>query len=48
MGTLTAADLINQTTTGITTFQDIVNALEAGDLYVNLHTTMLPGGEIRG
>ena len=48
MGTLTAADLINQTASGISTFQDIVTALEAGNLYVNLHTTMFPGGEIRG
>jgi len=37
MGTLTAADLINQTASGISTFQDIVTALEAGNLYVNLH-----------
>jgi hypothetical protein len=45
-GTLTAANL---TPAGpIMTFADAVLALKAGNTYSNLHTTMFPGGEIRG
>jgi hypothetical protein len=45
-GVLTAANL---TPAGpILTFEDAVEALEAGNTYSNLHTTMFPGGEIRG
>jgi hypothetical protein len=47
-GVLTAADLINQGTSGITTFTDILNAAMAGDLYSNVHTGNFPAGEIRG
>jgi hypothetical protein len=45
-GALTAANL---TPAGsIMTFADAVAAFEAGNTYTNLHTTMFPGGEIRG
>jgi hypothetical protein len=45
-GALTAANL---TPAGaIMTFADAVNALETGNTYANLHTSMFPGGEIRG
>lgn len=47
-GTLTAADLINQATSGIMTFSDIYNAALANGLYTNIHTLDYPGGEIRG
>jgi MYXO-CTERM domain-containing protein len=45
-GILTAANLTPAG--GITTFAEAVNAIETGNAYVNLHTTMFPGGEIRG
>jgi hypothetical protein len=45
-GVLTAANL---TPAGpILTFADAVDAFKAGNTYTNLHTTMFPGGEIRG
>ena len=45
-GTLTAANL---TPAGpIMTFEDAIEALEAGNTYTNLHSQMFPGGEIRG
>ena len=47
-GTLTTANLINQSTSGIVTFTDIYNAAVSGNLYANLHTTLFPAGEIRG
>lgn len=47
-GMLTAANLINQATSGISTFTDIYNAALAGDLYTNIHTTNFPAGETRG
>jgi hypothetical protein len=45
-GALTAANLTPAGT--IMTFADAVAALEAGNTYANLHTSMFPGGEIRG
>src|SRR5262249_36139966 len=45
-GVLLAANL---TPAGpIMTFADAVNALETGNTYANLHTSMFQGGEIRG
>lgn len=43
--TLTAADF---TAGAVATFSDAVNAVLAGQTYVNLHTAANPGGEIRG
>lgn len=47
-GTLTAADLIPRLTSGINTFADAIAAIEMGNTYVNIHDSVLPGGEIRG
>jgi hypothetical protein len=45
-GTLKEADL---TPTGsVTTFAQAIDAIRAGNTYVNLHTAANPGGEIRG
>jgi hypothetical protein len=41
-GSFTSTDLI-----GIT-FDDLLNAMRSGNAYVNVHTTVYPGGEIRG
>jgi hypothetical protein len=45
-GTLTAADFMPGG--GLETFDDAINALLNGGCYVNIHSTMFPGGEIRG
>lgn len=47
-GTLTAADLMPSPANGITTFADAINAIQAGNTYVNIHTGTFPNGEIRG
>ena len=44
--TFTAADL--QAGGGITTLVGLLDAMEAGTVYVNVHTTANPSGEIRG
>ncbi len=41
-GSFTASDLI-----GIS-FDDLLSAMRSGNAYVNVHTTVYPGGEIRG
>jgi hypothetical protein len=46
VGRLTAADLTP--TGGITTFAAALEAIRAGNTYVNLHTAANPAGEIRG
>jgi len=45
-GVITSADLIGPLT-GMT-LDDLLAAIEAGNAYVNLHTSQFPGGEIRG
>ena len=58
-GTITQANLVNQAATGITTIAELMNAIESGNAYVNVHTNDgiaptntgpgdYPGGEIRG
>ena len=47
-GTRTSADLIARPDAGIHNWTDFINALIAGNTYVNVHTTAHPGGEIRG
>jgi len=47
-GTLTAANLINQGTSGISTFAQIFTAAQTNDLYSNIHDFNFPAGEIRG
>ncbi len=45
-GTRSAADFI--AAGGLTSFAQAVEAMVAGDCYVNVHTVVNPGGEIRG
>jgi hypothetical protein len=33
---------------GINTIDDVIQAVANGNAYVNIHTTTIPGGEIRG
>jgi hypothetical protein len=58
-GTITTANLVNQAATGITTLDELIAAIEAGNAYVNVHTNDgvaptntgpgdFPGGEVRG
>ena len=47
-GTRTAADLNTKASPSITSWDDFVKALLAGNTYVNVHTTANPGGDIRG
>ena len=49
-GTLTMADVIGPAAQGIAAgeFRELVDAIEAGSAYVNVHTVQYPGGEIRG
>ena len=47
-GTLHPSDLILSAVNGINNWTDFVNALLAGNTYVNVHTSVNPGGEIRG
>jgi hypothetical protein len=42
-GTFTAANI-----TGGLTVNDLLNAMQSGNAYVNVHTTSFPGGEMRG
>jgi hypothetical protein len=45
-GTITDADLVGPLT-GMT-MADLIEAIEAGDTYVNVHTSRNPAGEVRG
>lgn len=45
-GTITDADLKGPLAGQ--TLDDLLEAMEAGDAYVNVHTSQYPGGEIRG
>jgi hypothetical protein len=45
-GTITAADLLGPLAGG--TLEDLIEAIETGGAYVNVHTAQNPGGEIRG
>lgn len=58
-GTITAENLVNQAATGITTLDELMDAIESGNAYVNVHTSDgiapantgpgdYPGGEVRG
>jgi hypothetical protein len=48
--TITAADVIGPTAQGITAgeFDEILAAIRARSAYVNVHSALFPGGEIRG
>ena len=47
-GTFTAANLINQTTSGVATFAELLTALTSNNAYLNIHSSLYPAGEIRG
>ncbi|HET8648269.1 MAG TPA: CHRD domain-containing protein [Vicinamibacteria bacterium] len=47
-GILKAGSFNNAHVTGGLTFADIVNQMQAGNTYCNVHTTRFPSGEIRG
>lgn len=47
-GMRTASDLVAHPEAGISTWNDFVQALLAGNTYVNVHTLAHPGGELRG
>lgn len=50
-GRITAADVLaNAAAQGIAAgqFDEVLRAIREGVVYVNVHTTLFPGGEIRG
>ena len=48
-GTITPADVIGPAAQGITAgqFAELIEAIRSGTTYVNVHSTLYPGGEIR-
>jgi len=47
-GTATSADLVPRQAQGIGSWDDFIQALVLGQVYANVHSTVNPGGEIRG
>lgn len=47
-GSATAANLTQRAEQGIRSWQDLEQSLFGGQLYINIHSTANPGGEIRG
>jgi hypothetical protein len=47
-GTLTAANLIPRPAVGVSSFEDAIMTIASGAAYVNVHSQVNPGGEIRG
>jgi hypothetical protein len=47
-GTATATSLVPRAAQGINSWDDFLQALMLGNIYVNVHSTANPGGEIRG
>jgi hypothetical protein len=47
-GTASATDLTARAAQGINSWDDFVQALLLGNIYINVHSTANPGGEIRG
>jgi hypothetical protein len=48
-GTIVAADVLTAGTSGIAAgeFAELIRAIRAGSTYVNVHTDLRPGGEVR-
>jgi hypothetical protein len=49
-GTVTAADVVGPLAQGITpqNLDNVISAIQSGQIYANVHSTRWPGGEIRG
>jgi hypothetical protein len=47
-GTASATDLTARAAQGINSWEDFLQALLLGNVYMNVHSTANPGGEIRG
>jgi hypothetical protein len=47
-GTASATDLTARAAQGINSWEDFLQALLLGNIYMNVHSTANPGGEIRG
>jgi len=47
-GTASATDLVPRAAQGINSWEDFMQALMLGNVYMNVHSTANPGGEIRG
>jgi hypothetical protein len=47
-GTASSSSLVLRAAQGINSWEDFEQAAMTGHLYVNVHTTANPGGEIRG
>jgi hypothetical protein len=52
-GTIIAADIVGPAAQGIPpapngSFADVIRAIRTHNAYANLHSTMFPGGEVRG
>lgn len=47
-GTASASDLTVRAANGINSWEDFIQSLLLGNVYMNVHSTANPGGEIRG
>ena len=47
-GTASATDLTARAAQGINSWEDFIQAVLLGNIYMNVHSTANPGGEIRG
>jgi hypothetical protein len=47
-GTATAASLRARPEQGIRDWEDFIQSLVGGQVYVNIHSAVFPGGETRG
>jgi hypothetical protein len=47
-GTARPADVVPRAAQGVNTWEDLVQAIMTGQTYVNVHSQVNPGGEIRG
>lgn len=47
-GTLTEANLIPREAVGVLSFADAIDAILAGNAYINVHSVAFPAGEVRG